>query len=79
MEASEALEPRVAAGVLDDVICAHLTHAADVEARIWVSVIMPGYACVYTRASDGVQGKTLPGRLELPTLRLPASRSNQLS
>jgi len=26
-----------------------------------------------------VQGKTLPGRLQLPTLRLTASRSNQLS
>ena len=25
------------------------------------------------------EGKTLPGRLELPTLRLTASRSNQLS
>ena len=30
-----------------------------------------------TRHSD--QAKTLPGRLELPTLRLTASRSNQLS
>ncbi len=31
------------------------------------------------RLGEGVQGKTLPGRLELPTLRLTASRSNQLS
>ena len=31
------------------------------------------------RLGEGVQGKTLPGRLELPTLRVTASRSNQLS
>ena len=31
------------------------------------------------RLGEGVQGKTLPGRLELPTLRLTASHSDQLS
>ena len=31
------------------------------------------------RFGEELQGKTLPGRLELPTLRLTASRYNQLS
>ena len=81
VEASDALAPRFATGVQDDDACAHLTHAADVDTRIWVSVTMPmpGYAGVCACFREGVQGKTLPGRLELPTLRLTASRSNQLS
>ena len=37
VEASDALAPRFATGVQDDDACAHLTHAADVDARIWVS------------------------------------------
>ena len=79
MEASGALAPRFATGVQDDDACAHLTHAADVDTRIWVNVTMPGYAGVCACFREGVQGKTLPGRLELPALRLTASRSNQLS
>ena len=81
VEASDALAPRFATGVQDDDACAHLTHAADVDTRIWVSVTMPmpGYAGVCACFREGVQGKTLPGRLELPTLRLTASCSNQLS
>ena len=48
VEAMEACVPRFATGVLDGEIGAHLTHTA-VDTRINISVIMPGYACFYTR------------------------------
>ena len=46
VEALEAFVPRFATGVLDGEIGAHLTRAA-VDAHVSVSVIVPGYTCVF--------------------------------
>ena len=72
VEASDAPAPRSATGVQDDDACAHLRHAVDVDTRIWVSVTMPmpGYAGVCACFREGVQGKTLPGKLETPDLEV---------
>ena len=40
---AEAAVPRVAPGVLDAEIRVHLTHAADLDTRVRLSVIMPGF------------------------------------
>ena len=68
VEAMEALVPRFATGVLDGEIGAHLTRAA-VEARQHqcrhAGLHMQGSMHV-DRLGEGVQGKTLPGRLGLP-------------
>ena len=40
---AEAAVPRFASGVLGTETCVHLTHAADLDTRIRLSVVVPGY------------------------------------
>ena len=46
VEALEAFVPRFATGVLDGEVGAHLTRAA-VDAHVSISVIVPGYKCMF--------------------------------